>query len=166
MAPNIMNLAVIPLSVAPSFFPSSFFSPLPLSVRARLLLLATSSSSLSTVWTAPCRDELVVWVPFFGGRPIRFTGPLPVTEAAAAAACCCLLRGLSKADGEALALGVGEPWERRGSASRETGEIVTGWEEVGAIRLTVKVEEGEVTEEGVIETEECKEPGCPVEFEE
>ena len=156
-----MNLAVIPLSVA-SFLPSSFFSPLPLSVRARLLLLATSSSSLSTVWTAPCRDELVVCVPFFGGRPIRFTGPLPVTEAV-----CCLLRGLSKADGEgeALALGVGEPCERRGSASRETGEIVTGWEEVGAIRLTVKVEEGEVTEEGVIETEECKEPGC-VEFEE
>ena len=50
VAPNIMNLAVIPLSVI-SFFPSSpiFFSPLPLSVRARLLLLATSSSSLSTV---------------------------------------------------------------------------------------------------------------------
>lgn len=99
-----------------------------------------------------------MWVPFFGGRPIRFTGPLPVTEAAAA---CCLLRGLSKADGEgeALALGsVGEPCERRGSASRDTGEIVTGWEEVGAILLTVKVEEGEVTEEGVIETEECKEP--------
>ena len=97
-----------------------------------------------------------MWVPFFGGRPIRFTGPLPVTEAAAA---CCLLRGLSKADGQALALGsVGEPCERRGSASRDTGEIVTGWEEVGAILLTVKVEEGEVTEEGVIETEECKEP--------
>ena len=53
---------------------------------------------------------------------------------------------------------VGEPCERRGSASRDTGEIVTGWEEVGAILLTVKVEEGEVTEEGVIETEECKEP--------
>ena len=102
-----------------------------------------------------------MWVPFFGGRPIRFTGPLPVTEPAG-----CLLRGLSRADGdgEALALGVGDPCERRGSASRETGEIVTGWEEVGAILLTVKVEEGEVTEEGVIETEECKEPGC-VEFE-
>ena len=61
--------------------------------------------------------------------------------------------------------------ERRGSASRETGEIVTGWEEVGAIRLTVRpVEEGEgvTIEEGVIETEECKEPpGCPeFEFEE
>ena len=65
-----------------------------------------------------------------------------------------------------MALGsVGELCERRGSASRDTGEIVTGWEEVGAILLTVKVEEGEVTEEGVIETEECKEPGC-VEFEE
>ena len=102
-----------------------------------------------------------MWVPFFGGRPIRFTGPLPVTEAA----CCCLLRGLSKADGEALALEVGDPWERRGSTSRETGEIVTGWEEVGAIRLTVNVEEGEVTEEGVIETEECKEFGWE-EFEE
>ena len=155
-----MNLAVIPLSVV-SFLPSSpvFFSPLPLSVRARLLLLATSSSSLSTVWTAPCRDELVVWVPFFGGRPIRFTGPLPVTEAAVA---CCLLLGLSKADGEgeALALGVGEPCERRGSASRETGEIVTGCDEVGAIRLTVNVEDGEVTEEGMIETEECNEGGC------
>ena len=42
---------------------------------------------------------------------------------------------------------------------------MTGWEEVGAIRLTVNVEEGEVTEEGVIETEECKEFGWE-EFEE
>ena len=112
------------------------------------------------VWTAPCRDEVVICVPFLGGRPIRFTGPLPVAEAEAA---CCLLLGLSKAEGEgeALALlGVGEPCERRGSASRETGEIVTGCDEVGAIRLTVNVEDGEVTEEGMIETEECNEGGC------
>ena len=141
MAPNIMNLAVRPLSVQPSFFPSSsFFSPWPLSVRALLLLLAASSSSLSKCTTFP-REELVVCVPFLGGRPILLTGPPP------------LPRGLSRAE-EAGTEALGE--SRRGSASA-TGEIVTGLVEMGASRDMVRVGEGEVTEEGVMDTEECEE---------
>ena len=78
-----------------------------------------------------------------------------------------MVRGLSRALGEAAGAlpGAAASLERRGSASRDTGEIDTGWEEVGATLFMVRVEEGDVTEEGVIETEEWevgREVGCRV----